>query len=95
MTKNKNNKMANQQQANGAQNMAGEFGAEFGLPSESQTNAQEVKKQNAKSAQKTQAASGGQNMSSEFGAEFGLPSESQTNAQEVRKQNAKSAKKGQ
>ena len=38
----------------GGQNMSSEFGAEFGLPSESQTNAQEVRKQNAKSAKKGQ-----------------------------------------
>ncbi|MBE6184179.1 gamma-type small acid-soluble spore protein [Heyndrickxia ginsengihumi] len=48
----------------------GQFGTEFA----SETNAQEVRKQNAKSAQGAQG---------QFGTEFA----SETNAQEVRKQN--------
>ncbi|QCJ45126.1 gamma-type small acid-soluble spore protein [Bacillus sp. S3] len=69
-----------QQNAQAGAGAAGQFGTEFA----SETNAAEVRKQNAQSAK---GGSQGQ-----FGTEFG----SETNAQEVRKQNqAAEARKNQ
>lgn len=67
------------------------------LPNEAQTNAQEVRRQNAQSAQKAQQNGQGasQNMFNEFGSEFGVSIERQTNAQEVKQQNAQANRKAQ
>lgn len=65
-----------QQNAQSQSGSSGQFGTEFA----SETNAAEVRKQNAASAQGSQGSSG------QFGTEFA----SQTDAQEVRQQNQQS-----
>ncbi|MCA0992606.1 gamma-type small acid-soluble spore protein [Bacillus hwajinpoensis] len=71
------------QQASAGQAGQQQYGAEFA----SETDAQEVKARNAKSAQNKQQASAGQAGQQQYGAEFA----SETDAQQVKARNAKSA----
>ncbi|WP_273835823.1 gamma-type small acid-soluble spore protein [Guptibacillus sedimenti] len=71
------------QQASAGQAGQQQYGAEFA----SETDAQEVKARNAKSAQNKQQASAGQAGQQQYVAEFA----SETDAQQVKARNAKSA----
>ena len=71
------------QQASAGKAGQQQYGAEFA----SETDAQEVKARNAKSAQNKQQASAGQAGQQQYGAEFA----SETDAQQVKARNAKSA----